>query len=346
MELVDKRKKINPICSICVANYNGIKFIDACIDSVLNQDCNFEIELLIHDDASTDNSVEHIKSKYPFLTLIESKSNVGFCVSNNRLAAIARGEYILFLNNDAVLFPDAIKTLFHHATQKDGSNKILGLPQYNASTDKIIDIGSTFDIFLNPVPNLSPVRKEVGMVIGACLWIPKPFWEELGGFPDWFNTLAEDMYISCLSRLKGFPVNVIHASGFYHWVGRSLGGGKVTKNRLVTSIKRRTLSELNKTYVMILCYPTIFFQFIFPLHLILLFGEGLLLCTIKKDSTIFKSIYFHVFVSLWSNRKRLLRLRKKFQNEKKINSLNYFSTFSLIPHKLRMLLKHGIPELF
>ena len=42
------------------------------------------------------------------------------------------------------------------------------------------------------------------MVIGACLWIQKGLWEELGGFPEWFGSIAEDMYLCCRARLAGY----------------------------------------------------------------------------------------------------------------------------------------------
>src|ERR1035437_2269249 len=124
-----------PICSVCIANYNGVGLIEDCIDSVLTQDCGFEIEIIIHDDASTDDSVALIRERYPQVKLIESKQNVGFCISNNRMVAQANGEYILLLNNDAELLPDALKTL-HAEAQSGTAPAILGLPQYDAATNK------------------------------------------------------------------------------------------------------------------------------------------------------------------------------------------------------------------
>ena len=73
------------------------------------------------------------------------------------------------------------------------------------------------------------------MVIGACLWLPKNLWDNLGGFPEWFGSLAEDMYLCCLARLKGVPVKVISTSKFSHWVGRSIGGGKVLNNKRLST---------------------------------------------------------------------------------------------------------------
>ena len=239
--------KNQPVCTVCIANYNGMALIDACIQSVLEQDCNFDVEIIVHDDASTDGSAQYIRARYPQVKLIASTENVGFCISNNRMVDIAEGEYILLLNNDAALFPDALRTL-HDAATGLAQPAILGLPQYDAGTGELIDIGSRFDMFLNPIPNLDPARNEVGMIIGACLWLPRGLWNELGGFPDWFGSLAEDMLLCCLARLYGYKVVALPDSGFSHWVGQSLGGGKVTGKQVVhesnAACIKRTEQEL------------------------------------------------------------------------------------------------------
>jgi GT2 family glycosyltransferase len=138
-----------PVCTVCIANYNGLDLIDACIQSVLKQDCSFPVEIIVHDDASTDDSVQYIRQHYPEVEIIESDQNVGFCISNNRMVNVAKGKYILLLNNDAALFPDALRTLHETATHMTEA-AILGLPQYDASPGELIDIASRFDLSLNP----------------------------------------------------------------------------------------------------------------------------------------------------------------------------------------------------
>ena len=333
-----------PICSICIANYNGIGIIDSTLLSVMAQDCDFPIEIIVHDDASTDGSVDFIRENFPDVKLIASKINVGFCVSNNRMVSNARGEYILLLNNDAMLFPNAISTLYKEARRQNPPG-IFGLPQYNFFTGKLIDRGILFDPFVNTVPNLSTKRTHVGMVIGACFWITRALWKELGGFPEWFHTLGEDIFLCCIARLRGYPVKIIHTSGFWHRIGDSLGGGKVVANRLSTSKKRRTFSERNKSFVMALTYPTPFFQLILLLHIVMLITEGVLLSFLKKDPNLLGSIYISSIRSLWHERKRMYHLRKTIQSSRRISISRFFSPFIPIPYKLLMLIKYGVPEI-
>lgn len=333
-----------PVCSVCIANFNGRDVIRSCIDSILGQDCRFPVEIIVHDDASTDDSVALIRENYPFIRLLESGENVGYCVSNNRMAAVATGKYLLFLNNDASLFPDAIRALKAYSASM-GDSAILGLPQYEMQSHALIDRGTLLNVFLYPFPNNNIRRRDVGMVIGACLWIPKTLWNELGGFPDYFYSLAEDLYLCLLSRLWGYEVNMLPESGFLHWVGKSIGGGKVCKEGLQTTYARRCLSERNRIFVMILCYPNAMLYLLLPLHLAFLAAEGLALCLVKRNALIWKNIYGPVFKALWREKSRLIRDRKKIQKNRRISLRSLLSSFICCPYKLKMLLLHGVPRI-
>jgi len=334
----------NPIISVCIANYNGMAMIDDCLHSVLEQAGRIPVEILVHDDASTDGSAAYIRDHYPDVKLIESLENAGFCVANNRMVAESKGTYLLLLNNDATLYPDALQTLLSEAERLDRP-AILGLPQYDAASGNLVDIGSLFDPFLNPTPNLNPSRGEVGMVIGACLWIPKTLWDELGGFPEWFGSIAEDMYLCCRARLAGYAVRALPGSGYRHWQGKSFGGNRVTENRLSTTFWRRALSERNKSFVMVLTYPAPVFHCMFPLHLALLLTEGVVLAFLKCQWALFRDIYLASLKALWQKRKSLRLLRRELQAQRNIGRWRFFSVFRWLPHKLRLLLKHGVPQI-
>lgn len=334
----------SPICSVCIANYNGRNVLEACLDSVFRQDFPHSIEVIVHDDASIDGSEGLVDKKYPDVRLIKSAKNVGFCVSNNRMVKEAKGKYILLLNNDTVLHQDALSSLYDCAVKED-VNGIIGLPQFNMQTGELIDIGSVFDLFLNPIPNQNKLRSNVGMVIGACMWFPKKLWDDLGGFPEWFGSLAEDMYLCCLARLRRYPVIALSESGYDHCVGQSLGGGKVVNSTLQTTYQRRALSERNKSYVMFLCYPAPLSYVLIPLHLFLLIIEGVLLSLVKKDRRIWTDIYQSCMKSIWSRRQELVRLRNEIQNKRTASSRFFYSVHSIIPYKLTMLLKYGLPSL-
>jgi GT2 family glycosyltransferase len=333
-----------PLVSVCIANYNGAAIIAGCIQSVLAQDCDFQVEILVHDDASTDDSAEVVARDYPDVCLIRSDSNVGFCVANNRMVAQAKGSYVLLLNNDAELRLDALRALLDEANVV-GKPAILSLPQYDYSTGELIDRGCLLDLFFNPVPNLDTQRREVAMVIGACLWIPKRLWDELGGFPEWFGSIAEDMYLCCRARLAGYVVTVLGVSGYRHRVGQSFGGGKVRGSKLATTFRRRALSECNKNYVMVMTCPAPFMQMTLPVHLALLLIEGVFLSILQGQLKYLTEIYWPAFAAISRQRKLLMECRAVIMKNRCLVNANYFAVFDLMPYKLRMLIRHGLPEM-
>ena len=333
-----------PLCSVCIANYNGIGLIEACIDSVLAQGWGERVEIIVHDDASTDGSAERIRQRYSGVHLVASPENVGFCVANNRMAQLATGQYLLLLNNDAELMPGALDTLLD-AARKSSLPAILGLPQYDAQTGELLDIGSLIDPFLNPVPNLDPQREAVGMVMGACLWIPKKLWEETGGFPEWFGSIGEDLYLCCLARLWGYEVKTPGSSGYRHHVGKSFGGGKISEGKLSTSVRRRALSERNKTFVMAVTFPGLWMALVLPLHLLILLIEGVLLSVLQGRLAYLRTIYLPAVTALFQHKAKIRQLRDHAMARRRITASGFFAHVDWMPYKLRMLCRHGLPKL-
>lgn len=329
--------------SICIANYNGMEIIDECLRSVMAQQGNIAIEILVHDDASTDGSVAHIRAHYPHVQLIESDTNVGFCIANNRMVARARGQFVLLLNNDAALYPDGLLTL-HAEAERLGRPAILTLPQYDATTGALVDRGCLLDPFYNPVPNLNSDRQDVAMVIGACLWIPKNLWKEMGGFPEWFGSIAEDMYLCCRARWAGYPVRALPVSGYRHRQGASFGGNKPQGHRLSTTFRRRYLSERNKLQVMLLMSTAMRLVWLLPLHGVLCLVETLALCLVRTSWDYALQVQWPAWRDVWRRSGHLWQERRHIQANSRATGRDYGSAFAYFPRKLALLWKYGVPR--
>jgi GT2 family glycosyltransferase len=250
----------------------------------------------------------------------------------------------LLLNNDAALFADALQTLLTEALRFE-QPAILALPQFDATTGALVDRGCLLDPFYNPVPNLNPNCTDVAMVIGACLWIPKKLWDELEGFPEWFGSIAEDMYLCCRARLAGYAVRALAVSGYRHWQGRSFGGNKPQGSRLCSTFRRRQLSERNKTFVLIVVSPAVLLALVLPWHLLLLHVEGLLLSILKMDASVWARIYAPITPALWRKQTQLWSLRQATQGRSRINLRNWLRFFVPVPYKMMMLCKYGLPKI-
>jgi len=334
----------DPLVSICIPNYNGAEYIEQCILSVLSQERDYAIEIILHDDASTDESLQTIRSHFPQVEVLDSKENVGFCISNNRMVAHSRGKYVLLLNNDAVLRAGSLKAFRDYAAMQPIPG-ILGLPQYTLHDGSLVDRGYEFDLFMNPIPAFAEGPTEVSTVTGACLWIPRKVWDEIGGFPAWFESVAEDIYLCHAARLLGYPVVVLAAPGFDHWIGRNLGGGKIISEGLMSTTRRRALSERNKTWVMMICYPLTALLFLLPLHFVLLAVETIALLVTGTPWGKVTAIYISLPSQLLGGWAHLTSARRHIQRCRRIRYADYLRRFRLLPWKLVMLWRHGMPKL-
>ena len=332
----------SPVVSVCIANYNGEAILAECIESVLNQEHAPAFEILVHDDASTDNSLAVIE-QYDSVRLIKSTENVGFCISNNRMAEAARGRFVLLLNNDARLYPDALATLIAES-RKHEDKVVLGLPQYDEATGELIDFGLVLDYFCSSVPVKEPSSKDVAMVIGACLWVPRDLWQKIGGFPEWFETNAEDVYLSCYARLLGYKVYVPGRSGFLHMIGQTLGGGKAQDNKLTISVRRRYFSERNRLFVQWLFYPAWLAPITTFVNLVALTVEAIALSIANRKPSLIWDIYIRSQAHAFSNIGSVLKFRRSVMRSREITFVSFFSVFTLIPQKLRLLFSAGLPK--
>ena len=76
---------INPIISVCIANYNGEQLLTVCIQSVINQSFDQSIEIIVHDDASKDHSVNLIRSQFPQVILVKQRVKIVFKLMTGNL---------------------------------------------------------------------------------------------------------------------------------------------------------------------------------------------------------------------------------------------------------------------
>lgn len=103
--------------TVVIPNYNGMRFLKPCLDSLRKQTMR-DFEIIVVDDASTDGSVSFLKNQYPEIRIIEREKNGGFCKSANTGVRAAFTEYVILLNNDTEAEPGFVEALVH-AIRKD-----------------------------------------------------------------------------------------------------------------------------------------------------------------------------------------------------------------------------------
>ncbi len=219
--------------SIIIVNWNTLKLLDNCLNSITFSQTSFSTETIVVDNASTDGSVEIVKTKYPWIKLIKNKENVGFARANNQGFKESSGRHVMFLNSDTIVKPHAIDRVIEFMDScpgadiagpkllnEDGSLQISAfkLPTLFNSIGDLI-----FGFFNSPLSSRFTSKYgrydreiQVGWVSGACLVAKREAIEKIGGWDETFFMYSEDVVMGIKAKQYGlktffFPgAEVIH----------------------------------------------------------------------------------------------------------------------------------------
>lgn len=102
------------LVSIIIVNFNTRNFTAECIESVYKYTADISFEIILVDNASTDDTVAYIRKVFPNVRIIQNEENLGFGAANNRALEIAVGKYIFYLNSDTLLLNNAVKAFYNY----------------------------------------------------------------------------------------------------------------------------------------------------------------------------------------------------------------------------------------
>jgi len=98
----------SPDITVVVVNYNTGYLLDQMFEALKAATNNLQIEVIVVDNASNDNSVQILRQRYPDIRLVENNDNRGFGRANNQAVSLMRGRYALLLNTDAFVSADTL----------------------------------------------------------------------------------------------------------------------------------------------------------------------------------------------------------------------------------------------
>jgi GT2 family glycosyltransferase len=242
--------------SIIIVNYNAREKLLRCLESVLSylqRDC----EVIVVDNHSSDGIADSIEIDFPEVTLIRSKTNLGFGAGNNRAALRARGRYLIFLNPDTLVergWLEGLLAPFDSDSQVGlVTPKILLADQLgliNTCGNAVHFTGLTLCRGLGQLRDAFGEIQEVDAVSGAAFAIRQDLFEKLGGFDEDTFLYMEDTDLSWRARLSGWHCLYTPESVVLHHYALRITPQKVfyqERNRylmLVKNLRWRTLFVL------------------------------------------------------------------------------------------------------
>lgn len=251
--------------SVIVVNYNVKYFLEVCLHSVLRAARGIDTEILVVDNNSTDGSCAMVSEQFPSVVLIENKDNKGFSKANNQAVAVAKGEYILFLNPDTVMPEDFFrKTLpymdAHPEAGALGPRLIDGKGQFAPDSKKSfpsLSVAIFKTTGINKLFSKSPYFNKyyavhigeretapVDVLSGCCMLVRREAMDDAGGpFDEDYFMYCEDVDLSYRIEKAGYKNIYFPDADLIHYKGEStrkmtLSYVRIFNEALVTFVKK------------------------------------------------------------------------------------------------------------
>ena len=234
--------------STITINFNHKYFPKLCVEALEAAKTDFKFEIIFVDNVSIDPISRGFLDKAAAdnrIKLIKTHKNLGFAKGNNLGAKHALGEYLLFLNPDTTVFPDALQKMVDYM-EKHPDIGALG-PKLIYANGDIQDSFRRFPHFIDLVAKRTALGKikyfknrvqkyvmtgldpnvmhDVDWLVGAAVLMPKKLFEEIGGFDERYFLFMEDADLCQKVHAKGLRVVYYPDAQINHYHKRLSGGG-------------------------------------------------------------------------------------------------------------------------
>ena len=231
--------------AIVILNYNGKKFLEKFLPKVVQNSQGGEI--IIADNASTDNSIAFLTSHYPELRLIQLKTNKGYAGGYNEALQLIDSDWYILMNSDIEPLENWLNNLTHYIQQnptikaaqpyilKESNPKEF---EYAGAAGGYIDYlgypfcrGRIFDV-CEEEKQQYPTTNDLHWATGACLAIERNTYWEVGGLDEYLFAHQEEIDLCCRIRKAGYQIAAIENSKVLHVGGGTLQSDNPRKTYL------------------------------------------------------------------------------------------------------------------
>jgi GT2 family glycosyltransferase len=247
-----------PLFSVVILNWNGRHLLEECLPAIRSQTFR-DFEMIVVDNGSTDGSVDWVKERWAeTVSTVALSSNLGFAGGNNAGIRLARGRYVILLNNDTAVDPGWLAAL---------ADAVRRHPDAGMFTPKILnyyrrdEIDNTGHLIYpdGMARGRHRLEKDDGRFDeeGETLWpsgcagvYKKEMLDEIGLLDDAFFAYGEDVDLGLRARWAGWWCFYVPTAVVYHKYSATTGAYSPTKvflverNRLWILLKNFPLQEI------------------------------------------------------------------------------------------------------
>ena len=310
--------KDESLVSVIILNYNAGKLLLDCVESIKKSKYN-NLEIIVVDNISSDNSQTECKEKFPDIKLIQNDENFGYCEGNNIGIRNAKGEYIIVLNPDTIVEENSINELVS-AYKEIGDGlfqpKILSLNEEDVlqSTGNMIQIfgfGFARDKGERNAEKEEKIEK-IGYASGTCLFTSKRIFEKIGYFDKFLFLYHDDLDLGWRASQMGINSYYVPKSKIFHVESYSLKWSSkkfywLERNRkycLLTHYSKKTYEKMRFSLILVDLFVWAFY-----------ISKGFLGVKIKAELDIIK------------NKKFIEKKYLELENKKTISDIELIKNF-------------------
>lgn len=198
--------------SIVIVNYNRAHMTLACVQSIFTHTEGFDFEVIVVDNGSTDGNIGVITEAFSDVRVIKNTENLGFSKGNNSGVQLARGRYVLLLNNDTLLIDNAIAKVFLFLNQ----NPTVGVASCKLlyPDDRLQHNCQRFPSVKYRLLELLRAQKIFGRKRGGQLLMGAFFSHDEVAYPDW---VWGTFFMFPKSILNFLPDRCLPETFFMYW---------------------------------------------------------------------------------------------------------------------------------
>lgn len=210
--------------SVVILNYNGARWLSACVASVLGSDFP-DFEVIVFDNNSADSSLDSIKPFEDKITVARSPRNLGYAGGNNEALELATGDLILFLNVDTLVHPSCLHELVRALSDCDAAVTVPSMLPYDSYPATPITPVREIDTSLDVLRMRCPLHVEtVNFASGACFLIERSAIRRVGYlFDTRYFLYNEDVDLSLRLIKAGMKIVYVPSALVWHQIGGTVG---------------------------------------------------------------------------------------------------------------------------